>query len=234
MLLAGCKKDNNPTPPPDLKNALTLNINYEVDGKALQMDTVLFVNDAGYHYSVSTLQYYLSDISLIKTDSSKINLLAYHYTDTSAAKNVFTLTDVPMGDYIGICFNIGLDSTQNITGGLPAFSENQNMEWPVPMGGGYHFMKFEGNYLDYNNGDTLTGFLMHLGTNSCLVRENPLYKNFTINENHIILNLAMNLNEWFRNPSVYDFDMDGNRTMSNMMAMQKLAANGVDVFHYKN
>ena len=232
LLAIGCKKDNTtqPVPQPAAQSSITFKNNYEVDGKELLFDTLLYQTDAGYNYSVSNLQYYLSGISLIKEDSSKIQIIDYHYTDaTIASKNTFSVTNIPNGNYIGICFNIGLDSVHNITGALADNAENNNMEWPV--GGGYHFMKFEGHYMDTT---TLTGFTMHLGTNASLVKENPIYKSFTVNLNRVAFNMTMNLNEWFRNPAVYDFDMDGNFSMGNMMAMQKLAANGVDVFHYKN
>jgi len=43
----------------------------------------------------------------------------------------------------------------------------------------------------------------------------------------------MNMNEWFKNPAVYDFNMDGNYSMSSMMAMEKLMMNGADVLKIK-
>ena len=41
------------------------------------------------------------------------------------------------------------------------------MAWPTAMGGGYHFMKVEGHYLDTSN--TIQGFAIHLGKNNNLV-----------------------------------------------------------------
>lgn len=43
----------------------------------------------------------------------------------------------------------------------------------------------------------------------------------------------MNLNEWFRNPFIYDFNIDGNYSMGSSAAMAKLKANGVDIFHFQ-
>lgn len=237
LVLTACEKDSvyQPEPLAPAENMLTLTINYEVDGVALLTDTTLYTTDAGYAYSVSTLKYYISELCLIKEDSSLLKILSYKYIDAAIeGKNTFALKDIAKGQYIGIRFNIGLDSLHNITGALPNISENNTMEWPVPMGGGYHFLKFEGHYID--SASTSVGFAMHLGTNGCLVKANALYKSISIDlaTSSTTLNLTMNLNEWFRNPAIYDFDKDGNFSMGNMMAMKKLAKNGVDIFHYKN
>ncbi len=41
----------------------------------------------------------------------------------------------------------------------------------------------------------------------------------------------MNINEWYKNPEIYDFNTDGGYSMGNMMAMMKIAGNGADVFN---
>jgi hypothetical protein len=187
----------------------------------------MYFNDAGNHYSVYRLVYYLSQISLIKSDNSTILLKDYQYLDASVdSTNQFSIKKVPDGNYIGICFNIGIDSVHNITGALPNTTDNLNMEWPVLMGGGYHFMKLEGHFSDTSG---LPGFNMHLGRNVNLVPV-KIYSPVSFNHNNLTYRLSMNLNEWFRNPSVYDFNIDGNYSMNNMMAMQKLCLNGTDVF----
>jgi uncharacterized protein YwgA len=40
----------------------------------------------------------------------------------------------------------------------------------------------------------------------------------------------MNINEWYANPAVYDFEVDGNYSMGLSAAMLKLSKNGKDVF----
>jgi hypothetical protein len=239
LIIAGCHKESPPppqtTPPPTSQGTITLNINYSVDSAALLWDTIVYKNAAGFKYSVTTLQYFLSDIYLIKQDSSKIKIQSYYYADASIpATGSFSITNVLNGNYIGICFNIGLDSALNIfPGGLPDQSVYNDMQWfpsGVPNGGGYHFLKFEGNYVDTNG--LQYGFAMHLGSDSCLIKENPLYKAISINNNQVTLTMTMNLNEWFRNPYTYNFDTDGSFSMGNMPAMLKLVANGAKVFHF--
>jgi hypothetical protein len=230
MIFVSCKKDStNYGEPQAVNHSLAFNIRYEVDGQPLIFDSLLYINDAGNHYKVSSLVYFLSRISLIKPDSSSVLLSDYNYLDASVPSlNQFSISNPPLGNYIGIGFNIGIDSVHNITGGLPNTIENDNMEWPDLMGGGYHIMKFEGYFED---GGNQYGFAMHLGTNACIVPVR-LYKQIAITTNNYSLPLTMNLNEWFRTPSIYDFNLDGNYTMGNMPLMLKLSANGKDAFHF--
>ena len=100
------------------------------------------------------------------------------------------------------------------------------MEWPVVMGGGYHFMMFEGHFIDSTG---TPGFAMHLGTSASLCPVS-IQQTLSIGQADKEIRLSMNINEWFRNPAIYDFNVDGNYIMGNVQAMSKLAANGVDVF----
>lgn len=227
FVLNSCKKDDELVPVTETQNSLSINISYDVDGQPLLFDTLLYTNAAGSTYGISRLWYYLSQISLVRVDSSIVILKPYQFVDASSSStNKITLTGIPTGNYIGMQFNIGLDSGLNITNILPTTMENLNMEWPVQMGGGYHFMKFEGHASD-SAGDY--GFAMHLGLNGYLVKCS-IWQPVQVNAGETVLGLTMNPNEWFRNPQVYDFNVDGNYSMGLMSAMLKLKQNGSDVF----
>jgi hypothetical protein len=221
-----CKHDNDTATPIVPVQGISLSIGYNVDNTPFRTDSFMYYTDAGYQYDVTMLDYYLSQISLIKPDSSTVLLKDFLYVcATDAGSNHVDLKDLPIGDYIGLQFNIGLDSLHNCTDALPATTDNLNMQWPEPMGGGYHFLRFEGHY-------AITGFAMHLGTSSCLIPV-KIFKHIIISKNvKTPVNLVMNINEWFRNPYVFDFDTDGNYIMGNAAAMQKIAGNGVDVFNF--
>jgi hypothetical protein len=235
-LLSSCKTDTKeagPQPTP-VTSSMLFKISYAVDAYPLIFDSLMYYNDAGNHYSVTHLEYFLSQISLIKSDSSPVLIKDYQYLNADLAKtNQFTITDIPEGNYIGVTFNIGVDAAHNVTGGLPNISENNFMEWPVPMGGGYHFMKFEGDFL---RNDTLFGFTLHLGRNENLVKVN-MYSPVSLTHSTMNYTLVMNVNEWFRNPASappgYDLIVDGSSSMGDSLAMAKLALNGTHVFfHY--
>ncbi|MCC7232030.1 MAG: hypothetical protein IT242_03730 [Bacteroidia bacterium] len=224
VIFSSCTREDDPQPEPQ-PNSVSIQLYHRIDGQSLLFDTMLYATGAGHRYGITGLTYYLSSVQLTRSTGDPVKLKDFWYCDAaSPGTQLFKVVSVPKGSYTGIQFNIGLDSALNQTGALPATTENLNMEWPVPMGGGYHFMKFEGHY-----GDSLWGFAMHLGTNNCLVRCQLLHP-FTVGDGDLEIGLEMNLNEWFRNPEIYDFDLDGNYSMGNMAAMQKLTLNGSDVF----
>ncbi|MBI2272049.1 MAG: hypothetical protein HYU69_17050 [Bacteroidetes bacterium] len=231
VFLFSCKKESqrpaNPAPP---SQGIDLSVSYKVDSDVFMTNHFMYKTQAGYDYSITRLVYYLSEISLIKADSSGYLLKDYQYMDALTFQtNQLTLTNIPAGNYIGLKFNIGLDSIHNISDTLAVTPENINMQWPQMMGGGYHFLKLEGYYKDSSG---TYGYNMHLGTNNCLIHV-KLYKPITIStDTKTPVSIVMNINEWFRDPHVFDFNVDGNYIMGNAVAMKKIAENGTDVFSF--
>lgn len=222
-----CKKEEVAVP--DKTGNVDFTINYEADGQPVYTDTIRYPIDAGYFISVVTLKYYLSEIKLIRSDGIVVPVKEYQYVSLKdSLTNRFTCGSILQGSYKGISFNIGVDSVHNVSDGLAITNDNIDMIWPIPMGGGYHFLKFEGYFTDSTGS---FGYAMHIGKNENLINV-QLDTNFTIGESVVNLPLIMNLNEWFRNPYIYDFNVDGNYSMSSSSAMAKLKANGVDVFHF--
>lgn len=202
---------------------------YRFDAGALVTDTIGYTNAAGFRISITRLQFYLSDFKLLKTDGSTYPInQAYYFDAKNPSFNAITLKDIPVGNYTGITFYVGLDSVLNKPLGLPATVENNNMEWPMGNGG-YHFMKMEGYFVDSNV--TQQGYTMHLGENANLVPVSLPNKPFTIGALAANIQLKMNVNEWYKNPTIYDFNKDGNFSMGNAAAMAKLKLNGSDVFN---
>ena len=225
-MFAACKKDETETPQPAAP-VWNATVNFKVDNSALLFDTILYTNDAGNNYSVSRLQFYLSGFEFENQTGTTYMTDDVFYIDAITGTNTkLNFNNIPFGNYKRVKFYIGLDSANNITNALPNTVENQQMAWPDFMGGGYHFMKFEGSFL-YNS--STWGFAMHLGKNQNLVTV-ELNNAFDVKSVSDTLNFTMNLNEWFRNPLVYDFNIDGNYSMNDDTAMSKLSLNGSDVF----
>lgn len=230
IMLFSCKKDETIGEIAEAQQGIDLSIAYKVDNESLVTNHFNYETQAGYKYSVTNLVYYLSQISLVKSDGSNILLKKFQYVDATVSEtNHLILENVPEGNYLGITFNIGLDSLQNRSDMLPATPENINMQWPEPMGGGYHFLRLEGHYKDSSG---TFGYAMHLGTNACLIPI-KMNKRIAVSANKLTsVNLVMNINEWFRNPYTFDFNTDGNYIMGNPAAMKKIAVNGTDVFNF--
>lgn len=227
MTIISCKSGTDDPDP--MVNTLTLMVDYNVDGAPLEFDTVKYYNAANNKYSVTRLQYYISDIVFIKTNDEEVSTNGVYYFDArEPAKNSIKLTGIPKGTYKGMRFFVGLPPELNVKDGLPGTKDNVNMIWPDMMGGGYHFIKLEGHF---TNGGQVAGYAVHLGTDTALV-STELQASYVVgNFSNIVLD--MDINEWFENPNEYDLS-DGNYTMGNIAAMRKIAANGQNVFSIKN
>ena len=230
FLFYSCKKDVL-LPATPSGNSIDFQVTHVVEAELVVFDTIRYTNDAGNKYSVTRLEYYISTVVLKKSDGSLVETSTANYINgrDSDALN-FSLSAIPSGDYVGLSLFVGLDSVTNQTNALPNNSENINMAWPVMMGGGYHFMKFEGHYEESID---VLGYAVHLGTNTALVKV-EVNTPFSVNKAGEKMTLEMNLNEWFRNPAIYNLYVDGSYTMGKDSLMEKIAANGVNVFTLRN
>lgn len=219
-----CKKDHDPV---EAQTAhLQFFIGHRSDSLPLRFDTVFYRNAAGEDFSVSRLEYYISNVRLIG-DQVVFESREVHYMNArNYAGGGFPVKGVPKGHYTRLEFLLGVDSQRNIPDGLPATVENNAMFWPVPMGGGYHFMKLEGHFKDTAG---VSGYAVHLGRNGNTVAIS-IPCTFDISGPAHRMVLTMNINQWFQDPLVYSFIRDGKYTMSSMPLMQKIAGNGQDIF----
>jgi hypothetical protein len=226
----GCKDDDDDEygPPQPETGYWPVRLSFRVDNLPLLFDTVLYTNAAGNIYSVHQLQFYLSAFEFTDVSGQKFKSDTVIYADARDLQTLsFDLKGIPAGSYTGVSFMVGMDSVHNVSNCLPANMVNMNMGWPEPMGGGYHFLKLEGIFED---GGNVFGYAMHLGTCPYAV---PVILNRALNHGSVAdtLQLSMNINEWFANPNVFDFNSGNNYTMGNDTAMAKLSANGTDIFN---
>jgi len=234
----GCKK-TTPT------GRLQINFTTEVDGVSIRYDVLDYVNDAGNNYEVNEVRYFISRVKLQKSDGTEITIadnagIHYYDSDIASSHNWLVSDEIPVGKYESIFFVFGLDEVQNVTGYFVNPPET-NMAWPVPIGGGYHYMQINGKWLNIN--DELTPFCLHTGIGQTYQDGNitgfvqnyfavtlPL-NGFEITEEDVSsFTLTMNVNNWFRSPNVYDFNEWGGTIMQNQAAQEVLKANGKNVF----
>ena len=234
----GCKK---PVPTGHLK----VHFVTEVDGHTLQYDVLDYVNDAGNHYEVNEVRYFISRVVLTNADGTQVSItdndgIHYYDSDISSTFNWLIDDELPVGKYKSISFVFGLDAAQNVTGFFVNPPET-NMAWPEPIGGGYHYMQINGKWL--NTSDELTPFCLHSGIGQTY--QDGEITGFVHNFFTVTLPLAsleigesttseitlrMNVNNWFREPNVYDFNEWGGAIMQNQAAQEVLKANGKNVF----
>ncbi|MFP5469993.1 MAG: MbnP family protein [Bacteroidia bacterium] len=197
----------------------------------IEWNAIKYKNAAENSYSVTKIDLYISNVILKQSDGSVFTSKEVFYVDAADVKKSFFMLDsIPPGIYTEISFLLGLDSNTNISYTLPSTTENLNMAWPDMMGGGYHFLKFEGHFMDSTS--TQKGFAIHLGKNENLPK---ISFTSTLNQKYWDhdYSLTFDLNEVFANPHTYDLDKDNNYTMMDSVAMNKIMLNISDAFSLK-
>lgn len=135
ITITSCQKKTENT-----TSQLRIDINYKVDDVPLFKDTMRYLNNAGDFYSVTRLEYYISDIVLHNANGDDYKSEQIQYVNAfTQATNQLVLDAVPNGTYTSFSCKIGLTAAKNLSNTLPNTSENVNMAWPDMMGGGYHF-----------------------------------------------------------------------------------------------
>jgi hypothetical protein len=185
----------------------------------------MYQNGARELYSISRLNYFLSDIAFYKSGAPVYKIDTVVYID---AKNSYSLItpDVSPFSYDSISYSIGVPASYNAHGKLAPTYENIAMEWPDAMGGGYHFLKLEGHW---KYAGSVAGYTVHLGTDAYLVRGGCRTTGYVSAGAENIITLRMDINEWLEHPNTYSFSTDGVYTMGNAALMKKISENGRDV-----
>ena len=148
-VFVGCKKDSDPpvTPPVTTPGEVDLQFNNVVGTKPLALDGTAYATPAGETFTVSTLEYYVTNIKLTKSDGTVYAAPnSYFLVDQSKpATQHLALTGVPAGTYTGLSFVLGVDSTTTKADPLQltgALNPANNMYWSWNTG--HIFMKMEG------------------------------------------------------------------------------------------
>ena len=241
LLAVACTKPNETA-------EIDLNIGYEVNGEALVTDTLCYVNEAGNQFLITEIQWFLSNIELKnetgdwtmlhqRSLSDTLDISRVFYIDTNIPESqTLHAEPLPIGHYTTLRFTFGLDETDNRTGLFNDPPESE-MFWPDVLGGGYHYMKLNGKYI--NEEGRLAPMAIHLGigqNEDCT----EFYQNYFIMELPIDFHVAANaknqldltmvINNWFCNPHTIDFNEFGSHIMQNQTAQRLLKGNGKDVF----
>ena len=231
FMAVSCKK-------PASYGELCVNIGYSVNGKALVTDSLCYRNEAGNEFLITEIQWFISKMELQDEHGEWVTLEPlFFYIDTNIPESqTLEIKSIPVGKYKALRFVFGLDEEDNRTGLFTDPPESE-MFWPDLLGGGYHYMKLNGKYLDVE--DRLAPLAIHLGIGQN-EDHSQFYQNyftvklpidFTITEtSENQLDLTMIIDNWFRNPNLYDFNEYGSHIMQNQAAQQALKENGNDVF----
>lgn len=230
---------------------ITFSFTEMVDTTRLVYDTVRYTNEAGNEYLITEVQYFISNLMLYYENGTQYKIRdsqGIHYVDSDipGTKYWAITDDVPCGRIDSVVFTFGLDEETNKSG-LFTNPPESNMFWPEELGGGYHYMKMNGKWLDVNEminpfnyhlgiGQTydttgmVTGFVQNYFNVSVFL---AVYSSFIIVVNPdqtTNLGISMNVNSWFTTPNTWNLNDMPSMIMQNQAAIKTACENGFDVF----
>jgi hypothetical protein len=230
------------------EQSITFNFTHNYDLAAVSatdFGTIKYINSYGNQHSITKLRYLISDIALHKPNGDSILIDGYNFTDLAGGTGlVYTPTQkIPDGVYSSVSFTWGFDETDNVSG-IYTDLNAASWSWPAMLGGGYHFMQFEGMFID----DTAAtrGFAYHNG----IAREITAVPDTIYHANHFrvkmnagstfginndvntSIELKMNIAEWFKNTYQWDLNVYGPMLMPNYNAQLRMNENGRSVFDF--
>lgn len=213
---------------------LEVQLAHLVDGTAIELGTATpFTNAVGNQYGVTRLSYFLSNLTVTMADGTSLSAPGGRYIDHDTPESMAVALDgeVPAGALQSVTFVMGLPPELNESGAFPDAPESL-MEWPEMMGGGYHFMKNEGKFVaesgDTESYATHSGGLDDVDYSFAVTLDASA---LALAEGASTLELVMNIDEWYTNPTDWDFnDYFPGGIMHDADAQAILKANGADVF----
>ncbi len=193
-----------------------------------------YTNENGEVLSLLKLRYLISKIILHKENGETISFEGYNLVDLSDINTLLfgTSEEIPLGTYSSLTFVYGFNEQDNISNEYLDLN-TASWNWPSQLGGGYHFMQMEGNWID-SNGDSQP-YAYHNGT--ARVSDGVYEQNFISVElpgftitNNAVVEIKMNIAEWYKNPNTWDLSELSTSLMGNYNAQIMMNQNGQNVF----
>jgi hypothetical protein len=212
----------------DEKAVVSINFTHQFNGKdftASDFNQYDYVTANNHTISVSKLKYLISNITFYKSTGESVEVKDYQFINLAEGGTLSFSTDsIEAGTYSSVAFTFGFDSLDNK--GNYVDLNSLSWSWPAMIGGGYHFMQYEGKYM--SDGSALP-YNLHYGTASNSGAHESNHYNvelgeFTIGAGSVQMQLKMDLAEWFKNPYAWDLSAYSTMLMSNYDA-QKLMKN---------
>jgi len=217
--------------------SITFNFTHHFDGvpvTAANFDQFNFINANGDTMSITKLRYLVSDIKLNTTNGNEVPMTGYHLVDVTNGTGLsYTVGQAEFGAFASIGFNFGFDTTDNSGNYIDLNSISGNV--PAMMGGGYHGMQLEGKY-KVNGVDSLYAYHHIVKKRTTMMapfEDNHITVNLpgiALNEANVVVEIKMNIAEWFKNPDTWDLNTFHSSLMGNYNAQSMMQANGYNVF----
>ena len=199
------------------------------------LTTQTLTNENGENINITHIRYLISKLQLVNSSGTTFTFDGYKFTDLEN-EDTYNFTpennSIPTGTYI-LKFVWGFNEEDNIDGAYLDLN-SASWNWPAMLGGGYHFLQFDGMY---NVDTTPSPFNYHNGT--ARVSVGNFEQNFAIIEletplnitKNATINVNMNISEFFKNPNTWDLNVLDTPLMPNYNAQKMMQENVMSVFN---
>ena len=151
LTIVSCQKTGDDAIDPNTTNTVSVEFDNRVGDQKLVLGTTPYKNSLGEDFTVTTFNYFVSNIALKKEDGTVLKFPDQYFLirQADASSQTIQLKDVPSGNYGELTFTIGVDSVKSVspvaqrTGVLDVTSYGDDgMYWA--WNSGYLFLKMEG------------------------------------------------------------------------------------------
>lgn len=196
-----------------------------------------YTTELGQTVSIERLRYLVSNIQLTDQFGNSQSISTYNLTNVgeqtglSVSKNITTF----QGNHT-LSFTFGFTDDDN-TDGTYNDLNTANFNVPTMMGGGYHYMQFDGKYKDTNNAEQpfnyhairavkrdSNGMITELKDTSFPVSISSI----NVQNNEATINVKADISKWFTND--WDLNVWNTPLMPNYDAQIQMNTNGKEVF----
>ena len=186
--------------------------------------------------SIERLRYVVSEVSLTHESGEVTVLNDYNLVDltNNEVMSFRTSEGILPGEYSAVTFRFGLKRADNTDGAYPDLN-TANFNVPASLGGGYHFMQFDGKYI--NTASAEAPFNYHVISAIDPTNTNDAVDtSFTLNVGGVTIgsntniSIQMDVSEWFKNPNIWDLNEYDINLMGNYDVQLLMNQNGSSVF----
>ena len=240
--IVSCKKNDDDATPQNVTVDFTFSHNW--DGAAItnpDFDVTQYTTANNEQLSLSKLVYLISDVTFTDANGTPYDAGDYNLVNVREGTNLtFTPNiEIPEGTY-NVSFTFGFDDIDNNQNYPDLNSSDGSWIVPLMMGGGYHYMRMEGKYINPNVDPMVVNFQYHTirankhsylppDINSLEFTEDT---SFVVNLGQITIGsntsieVKMNVAEWFKNPNTWDLTQYYQALMPNYDAQILMYQNG--------
>ncbi len=204
LLASSCDRKPPVKPTPD--HGVVLDFHAMFNGQEIEYAKIQYAKPDGELMSVTNWGMILSHLSLMKEDSSLVQLGdGYLYIGFTDLKTNYTFADAEAGKYIGIKFQLGPDQMINHSDPTqwppkhPLNANNTGLHWG--WAGGYIFQALDGQWKDSAGGPAKT-YSFHTATDD-MIQSFFMPMNFTLESAaRKTARIEFWADEYFKDPNV--------------------------------